>query len=88
MSKALFLFTVVPDSSPAFRVRNKVLKGTLRMTGSEFPMFLYRDMDWDPDDIERGLCISEILFTVSYIQPLRFPSTIACPVLEAYIYWA
>ncbi|TEB12648.1 hypothetical protein FA13DRAFT_1805921 [Coprinellus micaceus] len=44
-------------------IRNKVISGKLPLTGEEFPMFLYRDMDYDPDDPEYQLCISELLFT-------------------------
>ncbi|KAJ3526631.1 hypothetical protein NMY22_g10092 [Coprinellus aureogranulatus] len=44
-------------------VRNKIVNRKISITGEEFPMFLYRDLEYDDKDPEHNLLISEALFT-------------------------
>lgn len=48
----------------SFRIKEKLRSGELTTTGDEWPIFLYRGYDYNPDDPWKGLFRSSLLVKV------------------------
>jgi hypothetical protein len=57
-----------------FRVKEKLRSGELTITGDEWPLFLYHDYVFDPEDPWNGLFYSSILVKVCDMFLFVMPS--------------
>jgi hypothetical protein len=58
--------TPVPSLTPD-SVKAKLQSGELQVRGDQWPIFLYADLAYDPEDPWSGLLRSQLLVTVSWI---------------------
>jgi hypothetical protein len=57
-----------------FRVKEKLRNGEIIIRGDQWPLFLYADCEYDPDDPWKGLFKNQILVSVSDLKWLVIPS--------------
>jgi hypothetical protein len=50
--------------STHFRIKEKLRSGEMQVRGDQWPLFLYADLAYDPDDPWNGLLQNQILITV------------------------
>ena len=52
--------------STHFRIKEKLRSGEMQVRGDQWPLFLYADLAYDPDDPWNGLLQNQILIMVCY----------------------
>jgi hypothetical protein len=52
----------------ACRVREKLSSGEMRVRGDQWPLFLYADLAYDPEDPWNGLLRNQLLVMVRFIM--------------------
>jgi hypothetical protein len=65
----------------AKRTKEKLRTGQMQIRGDQWPLFLYADLAYDPDDPWNGLLRNQLLITVS--SPVS-DSEISQPLLQAF----
>jgi hypothetical protein len=50
------------------RVKDKLRSGETAIQGDQWPLFLYADLAYDPDDPWNGLLRNQLLITVSHVS--------------------
>jgi len=61
------------------RIKEKLRSGEIQVRGDQWPLFLYADLAYDPDDPWNGLMRNQLLITVVHPPP---PSTFLIDGLE------
>jgi hypothetical protein len=62
----------------ACRIKEKLRSGEMAVSGDQWPLFLYRDCHYDPEDPWNGLFRSSILVFVSTIWAWFYLLLIMC----------
>ena len=66
------LFICFPINStdhPISRTRTKLMNGQIQVAGDQWPVFLYANFTYDPEDPWNGLLRSSLLVSVSFHTP-------------------
>ena len=48
------------------RIKEKLCSGEMQVRGDQWPIFLYADLAYDPDDPWNGLLRNQLLITVCF----------------------